>query len=248
MPAQRPSQRIADDLRAAIARGEYQPGDRLPTQAELRERYGVAAQTAANAGDLLKAEGLAVGRVGSGLYVRDRRPIIRLARNRLSRAERQAGRGFFLTDADLGGWVARSDVTVRTEPAATRVAEELRIEPGVAVLVRDRVMYADDQPVQLATSYLPRSITAGTAIEETNSGPGGIYARLEEIGHVLTHYRETIGQGQATEQEASALGVAPGAELWRIVRVAYAATGPVEVNFIAPLSDRVELIYELPAE
>lgn len=109
-------------------------------------------------------------------------------------------------------------------------------------------MFANDQPIQLATSYLPRSITTGTGIEQPDSGPGGIIARLEELGHTLTHYRETVRQGLATEQEAESLGVATGAGLWRIERVAFTASGPVEVNFIVAVSDRVELLYEIPAE
>lgn len=248
MTRQGGSRRIAAELRAAIERGDYRPGDRLPTQAELRERYGVATHTAYRAREILKAEGLAVGRHGAGLYVRDRSPVIRMARNRLSRSERQAGRGFFLTDAEAGGWTPRSEVTVRVEQATALVADRLRIAQGSPVLVRDRVMSANDQPVQLATSYLPREITEGTTIEQPDSGPGGIYARLEELGHTLTHYRETVRQSPATTQEAETLGTAAGAGLWRIERVAFAAAGPVEVNFIAALSDRVELIYEIPAE
>jgi len=62
----------------------------------------------------------------------------------------------------------------------TRFAATLEIEPGTEVLVRDRIMFADDEPVQLATSYLPRDITRGTVIENEDTGPGGVYARLEE--------------------------------------------------------------------
>jgi GntR family transcriptional regulator len=248
VPRERPYHRIATDLRAAIKRGDLAPGDRLPTAAELRARYGVASQTVANALDLLKVEGLITGRAGSGVYVRERPPIVRLARNRLSRSERQAGRGFFLTDAELGGWTPRSDVTVSVETADEDTAADLRIAAGDPVLVRDRIMYADDEPVQLATSYLPSDLTEGTQIEHENSGPGGIYARLEDAGHTLTHYRETVSQSPATQTEAEKLRVAPGAALWRIVRTAYTDNRPVEVNHISACCDRVQLIYELPAE
>ena len=110
---------------------------------------------------------------------------MRMARTRLSRAERAAGRGAFTTDAHTGGWSARVDVDIRIERAGDEIAGALGLEPGAEVLVRDRVMYADDQPVQLATSYLPRDLTTRTAIEQENTGPGGVYARLEDAGHAL---------------------------------------------------------------
>lgn len=62
-------QRIADDLRRAIAKGTYQPGDQLPTLAELTTRYGIAVMTARDAIRQLTTEGLAVSRQGKGAYV-----------------------------------------------------------------------------------------------------------------------------------------------------------------------------------
>lgn len=241
------SRHIAAELRTAIRGGEYPPGARLPSRSELVARYHVAPQTITNAINMLRAEGLVVGLVGSGWYVRRRPPMMRLARSRLSRAERDAGRGTFTTDAHSGGWTTRVDVEIRTEPAGDDVATALDLEPGTEVLVRDRVMAADDIPVQLATSYLPREVTAGTAIEEEDTGPGGIYARLEETGHQLDHFTEAVRIGQASDREAVQLDVAVGTAVYRIQRVAHTVARPVEVNVITAVGDRYELYYELPA-
>jgi GntR family transcriptional regulator len=62
-------QRVADDLRHAIATGTYQPGDQLPTLAELTNRYGIAVMTARDAIRQLVADGLVVSRQGKGAYV-----------------------------------------------------------------------------------------------------------------------------------------------------------------------------------
>jgi GntR family transcriptional regulator len=62
-------QRVADDLRHAIAAGTYQPGDQLPTLAELTTRYGIAVMTARDAIRQLVADGLVVSRQGKGAYV-----------------------------------------------------------------------------------------------------------------------------------------------------------------------------------
>lgn len=66
-------------------------------------RYGVARQTVQNAIDLLRAEGLVIGRSGAGWFVRERPAVQRLARNRLSRDERVAGRGTATDAADVAG-------------------------------------------------------------------------------------------------------------------------------------------------
>ncbi|MGH3822549.1 MAG: GntR family transcriptional regulator [Pseudonocardiaceae bacterium] len=62
-------QRVADDLRQAIATGKYQPGDQLPTLAELTARYSIAVMTARDAIRQLATEGLVVSRQGKGAYV-----------------------------------------------------------------------------------------------------------------------------------------------------------------------------------
>ncbi|GAA1597584.1 hypothetical protein GCM10009789_59370 [Kribbella sancticallisti] len=53
-----PYQRIAADLRGAIDSGILSPGDRLPPEAKLAARYGVAASTAHRAMAVLVAAGL----------------------------------------------------------------------------------------------------------------------------------------------------------------------------------------------
>lgn len=109
-------------------------------------------------------------------------------------------------------------------------------------------MSADGQPVQLATSRLPRTLTAGTAIEGQNTGPGGIYARLEEAGHQLHHFVERVTSRLASDAEASALQLPPGSPVLAITRTAYDTNDtPVEINDMVLAADRYELIYELPA-
>lgn len=239
---------IARDLRAAIDRGEYGPGARLPSRSSLMHQYGVAPQTVVNAINSLRNEGLVIGLTGSGWYVKRPQPLLRSARTRLSRAERAAGRGTFTSDAHAGGWSPRVEVEIRVEPASADVAAALGMAPSDEVLVRERVMFADDRPVQLATSYLPRELTTSTAIEQEDTGPGGVYARLEAAGHMLSHFTEVVRIGQATEREAERLDVPVGAAVFRISRTAHTTERAVEVNAITAAGDTFELVYELPAQ
>jgi DNA-binding transcriptional regulator YhcF (GntR family) len=64
-------QQVAGHLRASILTGDMNPGDRMPTVAELANEYGVSKTTIERAIDILKAEHLVVARQGAGTFVRE---------------------------------------------------------------------------------------------------------------------------------------------------------------------------------
>jgi GntR family transcriptional regulator len=240
---------IADDLRTAIGDGEYEPGARLPSRSKLMARYGVADGTVTNAINALRTEGLITGLSGSGWYVRTPRPVIRLARNRLRRSESKAGPGTVTSDAQDSNWTTRTDVDIRTEAADDEVAGLLGVDTGSPVLVRDRVMYADDEPVQLACSYFPYDLAGiGIGIKNQDTGLGDVDAQLEDAGLVLQQFEECVRIGQASKKEAERLTIAMGAPVFRIARVAHTPDRAVEITRIVANGERFELHYVLPAE
>ncbi len=240
---------VADDLRRRIAAGEFTPGARLPSERELVDLFQVSRPTIRQAIGVLRVEGVVLAEHGRGLFVRPKPPLQRLGRSRLGRRERGDARGAFLTDAHANSFVPRVEVTVSIEDADDRVAQLLGLEPGVSVTVRERVMFADDIPVQLAVSRLPRDLTHGTAIEEDDTGPGGIYARLEENGHPLDRFTEVVTSRLASSDEAAALHLATATPVLALTRIAHTTDGrAVEMNDMVLPGDRFELVYEFPAD
>jgi len=75
--------RIASTLRTAIRAGTYGPGDRLPAETVLIERFKVSVPTLRHPLGLLRAEGMVESRHGIGTFVREDR--------RLTRGRRRAG-------------------------------------------------------------------------------------------------------------------------------------------------------------
>lgn len=61
---------IADDLAERIKRGEWAPGDRLPSTQEIADEYGVSESTAYRALVLLTDRGLIYGEAGRARYVK----------------------------------------------------------------------------------------------------------------------------------------------------------------------------------
>jgi GntR family transcriptional regulator len=87
---------IADQLRATIEDGRLREGDRLPSEAQLIEHYGVARMTVRNALQLLEAEGLTRAEHGRGVYVRKKPPVRRLASDRLRGVTERKAKPHFL--------------------------------------------------------------------------------------------------------------------------------------------------------
>ena len=239
---------VASDLRSKIEHGAFEDGQ-VPSERELVDTYGVSRVTIREAIKLLRSEGLVSAEHGRGVFVRPKHVVRRLARNRSSREARDRNQAFFLGDAQAAGFKPDVRTSLRTEQATDDIAETLHIDAGDEVFVRDRIMFADHRPVQLAVSRLPRDLTRGTRIEQADTGAGGIYARLEESGHKIDRYLETVTTRMPTPKEMSELQLALGTPVLLIRRIAYAANGvPVEVNDMTVPGDRYELAYELPAD
>ncbi|MEU5599450.1 GntR family transcriptional regulator [Streptomyces sp. NPDC020298] len=223
-------QRIADSLREAIQSGEYGPGDRLPGENDLMAAHGVARMTARQALSVLRDEGVAEARKGAGVFVRAFRPLRRRGIQRLS--QQQWGSGRSIWSADIENRALEVDqVTVSEEGAPDHIGAVLELADEETVCVRRRRFVLDGKPVLLATSYLPTSVVAGSAITEENTGPGGTYARLAELGYKPVHFREEIRSRMPSKDEAAQLNISSGTPVILICRTAFADEGrPVEIN------------------
>ncbi|AQA13049.1 GntR family transcriptional regulator [Streptomyces malaysiensis] len=238
---------IADALREAIDKGRFREGDKLPSETELVDHFGVSRMTVRNALSLLQQEGLAVSGHGKGVFVRPRPPVRRLASDRFARRHRDQGKAAFTVEAEAAG--------SRPEVDSLEVKEE-RPSPDISarlgsprkVLARRRRYLLDGRPVEFATSYLPLDLARNTPIAQPNPGPGGIYARLEEMGHRLDHFDEEIRARMPSPAEVRTLQLASGVPVIHLVRTAYDSEGrAVEVCDTVMAADAYVLAYQLPA-
>ncbi|MFE5583673.1 GntR family transcriptional regulator [Kitasatospora sp. NPDC056531] len=223
-------QRIADSLKAAIDDGRYRAGDRLPGENDLMDEYGVARMTARQALGVLQSEGIAEARRGAGVFVRDFRPLRRRGIQRLAQGQWGSGRSIWSADIDNRSLVV-DQVSVAERGAPEHVARVLGVDPGASMCVRHRRFVLDGKPVLLSTSYLPAVLVAGTAITREDTGPGGTYARLAEIGAKPVHFREEVRSRMPSAEEATRLELSAGTPVILICRTAFADEGQVvELN------------------
>lgn len=242
---------VADALRDAIRAGEWPPGSVMPSEPELAARFGVTRATVNRAISVLRTEGLVRPERGRGTTVNELPVIRREAVARQRRDVREAGQARGAFDGELRrlGLTPRSDVDIDQVPAPAEVARLLGIDEGTPVLARRRRMHANDTPVQLATSYLPLDIAAGTPLASTDPGPGGTYSRLADLGHAPATYTETARVRPPGDDEARFLRMDPDQRVVTIQRTARTTAGRiVEVNEITLPAHQWELVYEWPAE
>ncbi|ADI08264.1 regulatory protein KorSA [Streptomyces bingchenggensis BCW-1] len=238
---------IADRLREAIDKGRFKEGDKLPSETELVEHFGVSRMTVRNALALLQQEGLAVSEHGKGVFVRPRPPVRRLASDRFARRHRDQGKSAFTVEAEAAGSRPEVDsLEVKEERPTQDIAA--RLGSPRKVLARRRRYLLDGRPVEFATSYLPLDLARDTPIAQPNPGPGGIYARLEEMGHRLDHFDEEIRARMPSPAEVRTLHLASGVPVIHLIRTAFDAEGrAVEVCDTVMAADAYVLSYQLPA-
>ncbi|MFE4971868.1 GntR family transcriptional regulator [Kitasatospora sp. NPDC056651] len=223
-------QRIAEALKTAIDAGRYRAGDRLPGENDLMDEYGVARMTARQALGVLQSEGIAEARRGAGVFVRDFRPLRRRGIQRLAQGHWGSGQSIWSADIDNRSLVV-DQVSVTEQGAPEHVARVLGVEPGAQMCVRHRRFVLDGKPVLLSTSYLPAVLVAGTAITREDTGPGGTYARLAEIGAKPVHFREEVRSRMPAAEESARLDLSAGTPVILICRTAFADEGQVvELN------------------
>ncbi|MGW6842990.1 GntR family transcriptional regulator [Streptomyces sp. NPDC054958] len=240
-------QRIADALRTAIQAGEYGPGDRLPGENDLMATYEVARMTARQALGVLQNEGLAEARKGAGVFVRAFKPLRRRGIERLAREQWGAGRSIWSEESEERELVV-DQIDVREEEADGRVCDALDVPAGTRVWARSRRFVLDGKPVLFALSYLPSDVVADSAVTQVDTGPGGTYARLAELGFAPVHFREEIRSRMPSADEAERLSLAMGTPVIHIVRTAFAQGGRVvEVNEMTLDSASYVLEYDFDA-
>ncbi len=241
---------IADDLAQQIEAKVLGPGEQVPSESQLMERYSTSVGTVRKAIAQLRTTGLIETHHGKGSHVKRRPPVRRKSSDRFRRSHRTAGKAAYLAEAEQAGSKPTVSVLyVGPVDAPPEIAERLSVPSGTKVLARRRLYFSDGIPTEEATSYLPWDIAQQIPqLLEENPGGGGIYARLEENGHTLAEFTETIRVRLATKAEVVALSLSPGSPIIHLTRDAQTEAGRVvEVCDTYMAADQFVLDYRIPA-
>ncbi|MEU5166224.1 GntR family transcriptional regulator [Streptomyces mutomycini] len=223
---------IADDLRQQIATGSTQPGERLPSEADLADWYEVSTVTLRRALSVLQGEGLLEKIHGKGNFVR--RPHRKISY--------VGGWG------TLDPWTATEPalrVTVRstTVQAQAHLTTLLNVPTGSPIVETTCLSYGGESPHGLARIYMPRDLVPAGLLDDDSACRDAV-TRFAVLGPPPAALRETVCARPPTPDEASALRIGHASVVLSITRIATDSTGRVvEATLLAFPGDRVDAVF-----
>jgi DNA-binding GntR family transcriptional regulator len=199
---------LVNILRRKIALGEFRPGERLPSEAELCSQYQISSITARRAIKILVEQDIAETHQGQGTFLK---PIM-------------IGNATF----DLQGLQnifgdERTTVRILRASAVTaneRVAQKLDVKSGSRVIYIHRLLLQEKLPLMVHREYLildPKNPTVEAELEVTSLS--GLFTGS---GHtVFKKGNLVIDATVLTKEEASLLKSSGGAPAFRIEHIFY---------------------------
>ncbi|KAA6175483.1 GntR family transcriptional regulator [Pseudomonas veronii] len=204
-------EQIAHRLLEEIQRGDFEPSGKLPSEAELGERFGVSRVTVRLAVGKLSDDGVVERKQGKGTFV----------------AAKQVRHGLdalrsFHEALLLQGLKPSMQVIGHTLQPVPEALKGL-FEAAHDCLLLERLHFVDDEPIALGRSHLPAEL-ASVVWTDVEHQP--IYSILESItGQAVTRADLAIRAQAADASLASTLHVKRGAALLVMERTSYFADG-----------------------
>ena len=201
-------------IESQIRSGTWQPGDQVPSESVLGEKFHVSRTTVRQALGELVNQGMLTRVQGKGTFVAH--PRIRQRLTRLTG---------FTEDFQARRMKPASQLLRQgTEPALPRVASSLRIPEGTSVIVIERLRLADDLPMAVEISHLREDLFPAFNAEEL---PGGSLYRylVEKFNTIPTTAHQDMEAIGCPQPQARVLGISKGGPILHIFRTTFDQSG-----------------------
>lgn len=202
-------ERIREALVFRVLKGEWKPGEMLPTERTLADEYGYSQGTVRKAIMQMVADGIVTRQSGRGTFV-------------ASHAGNYKPNSFHPFYRDDGARVSEDTslyLQCQLVAAEAAVAAGLRLEVGAAVSEIIRLRRSGDRSAVLETIYLPDEICTGAHVIVQRERPSSLYVLLERHYNILvTHVEEQVRARLATDAEAARLEIEAEAPVLEVER------------------------------
>ncbi len=207
---------VKESILERVEQHNLRPHDRVPSERELSQEFGISRMTARQALSEMVREGWLYVSMGKGTYV----------------AERKLDQGLetltgFTDDMRRRGLTASSRILqAAIIPCSLRLAEVLKIQPESAIVILERLRLADQVPLALETAHIPHHLCPGLLqYDLTTSSLYEIFRT--KYGFRLGKAKETLEATMANDRERELLGLAGPGPVLLIERVTCLEDGPV---------------------
>lgn len=205
---------IADELRSQIQAGILRPGDDVPTEAELADRWRTSRGPIRNALATLKSEGL-----------------IDTGRGRPARVVSQKASQAVDVSVPFTRWARELGVEpgAQTQELSLRRAgdraELLGVSPDDIIVSVVRLRLLDGRPTMLERLFFTEPV--GRALFAVDTDAISITEYLGSLGHPIVGLQHQIDAVAADEQDAALLQVPQGTPILRLSRISRDADGRI---------------------
>lgn len=224
-------------LLAYISERKLAPGDKLPTEAEIAQRYAVSRQTIRQALSRLVADGQVERVQGLGSFVGRPRPSHESLLT--SFTQNMRAQGYTPERQLLAASVVDSPAAIKAESGSTGESQYIL-----------RLLLVDGEPLGIAETWLPVECLGGRLelFDQATLESVSLYELLQgpEIGLQLGRGVETVRASVADEEQAKHLDCSSGSPTLVVRRVSYTPSNrPVEWTVMTFRADRYEYRVEL---
>jgi GntR family transcriptional regulator len=250
---------IADDIRMKIERGEYRPGDTLPTLHELMAEWQCSMTSARNAVSLLKQQGLISGGRGTAPIVRKlaRRVVRDAARHQMEKdlalEPEDVRRSHGEAEDDLGDSLrdlkfSSEYSTVQADPEFASIFDCAPGDP----LLRKEYETSDPSGTRLTYSvaHVPVRLIESNPVlldESCEPWPGGAQHQFRTVGIEIAQVVDEVTAGMPTTVDVQRWGLDDGVPMLLVRRISTDTNGRVvEVSDAEYPADRTELRFTTP--
>lgn len=214
-------QQIKALIMQRLQSGEWKPGELIPSEVELGNRFKVSQGTVRKAIDELAAENLLVRRQGKGTFV---------ATHHEARSQFRFLR--LMPDSDQPQVTDKKVIELKRLRAPAEIARLLGMKSGDSVVYVKRVMAFDGVPTILEELWLPGALFKALTLERLVEYKGPMYGLFEtEFGTRMIRATEQIRAASADADAAQLLAVEKSSPLLCVERVSFTyGDKPVEVR------------------
>lgn len=204
---------IKQTIRNWIIRGEFNPGERIPSENQLADQFRVTRLTVRQAVSQLSQEGLIISRRGNGTFVTDNENLV----NSLT-LESTA----FMEEAFYQVQKTETkSATINRIISPRLVSEKLKLGTKQKEVVQiKRVRFLKGKSFTYITNYLPVQIGA-KIIEEELYRKSLLQILQQDLCIQFTEAFQTIEASFADQEMAEALGIPSGSPMLFVERTMY---------------------------
>lgn len=223
-------------LRERIESQIFEPGERMLSEVELCDKYGVSRITVRRAVDELVEEGYLERRQGKGTFVAQKRSFVAVMS-----LDRSASEGF----SDRYSRRKRSVIISKREyPANSQECQWLQLEPEENVLVLTRQMLLDGNLSMIDRATYPAKRFPGL-LDKIGDDTSTYEVMRKDYGVQMHKARREVTLVYATNEQSKLLGCAPGAPLFKKFKVVYDEQNiPVHISSTYISAENVVLTVE----